>query len=102
MVSSGHNDGTLSMSTTSPLITIPKVVMPSTYYKPSAIHKTTINLMPSTSKALQQQVTPQNIKNYLSVKKTTIDLTSDIRTARDQKVRFSMDGPNGLSNLPTR
>lgn len=52
MVSSGHNDGTLSMSTTSPLITIPKVVMPSTYYKPSAIHKTTINLMPSTSKAL--------------------------------------------------
>jgi len=36
------------------------------------------------------------------VKKTTIDLTSDLKTSRDQKVRFSMDTPGGVSNLPTR
>lgn len=53
--------------------------MPSSYYKPSAaISKATINLLPSTSKALTQQVMPNNIKNYLSVKKATIDLTSDL------------------------
>lgn len=30
----GDNDGSLSMSISSPVITIPKVIIPSTYYKP--------------------------------------------------------------------
>jgi hypothetical protein len=97
--------GKLSMS--SPVISIPKVVMPSNFYKPG-IQKSTINLMPSTSKALSQQAATSNIKSYLSVKKATIDLTSDIGVRRstrgDSKVRFSLEGEKngGLSNLPSR
>lgn len=61
------------------MITIPKLVNPSTYFKPSiTTNKATINLLPSPSKALSQHVPPSNIKSYLSVKKTVIDLTSDI------------------------
>ena len=67
------------MNSTCPVISIPKIVMPSNYYKPSTtIQRSSLNLMTSTSKALSQQ-TPSNIKSYLSsVKKATIDLTSDL------------------------
>ena len=117
MANNFGSDG--SMYSRAPLIQIPKMVMPSTYYKPSPIvHKATINLAPSTSKALSQQVPPSNIKSYLSIKKTTIDLTSDIRFSntvantpqnRDQKVRFSMTqsqsmagGMDNLAQTPQR
>lgn len=35
-----------------PVFTVPKVVTPSSYYKPSMTSSHTINLMPSASKAL--------------------------------------------------
>ena len=40
------------MSISSPVINIPKVVIPSAFYKPTNFNHQTINLMPSTSKAL--------------------------------------------------
>lgn len=46
--------GGMSFNATSPIITIPKIVVPSTYYKPSSLNRTSINIMPSTSKALSQ------------------------------------------------
>lgn len=91
----------MSMSSSMPILSIPKVVMPSTYYKPSPVNRASINLIPSVSKGLSQQVGPSNIKNYMStVKKATIDLISDIQPSRHgnmhskdlgqtQKVRFS-------------
>ena len=40
------------LSTSSPLITLPKVVIPSVFYKPLNVHKkNTVNLIPSTSKS---------------------------------------------------
>lgn len=79
MANNFGSDGSMATSMRAPIIQIPKMVMPSTYYKPSPIvHKATINLLPSASKAFSQQVAPNSIKNYLSVKKTTIDLTSDL------------------------
>lgn len=85
------------ISQSNPVIEVPKMINPSNYFKPSsAITRSTINLLPSPSKALTQQSAPINIKSYLSVKKTVIDLTSDIHsqkeskyTQRDQRVRFS-------------
>lgn len=41
----------LSMSNSGPMISIPKVVMPSTYYKPPP-SRGTLNLMPSASMAM--------------------------------------------------
>jgi len=76
----------LTGNASSPLISIPKIVMPSQYYKPSLPSKTNINIMPSTSKALAQQVGPSNIKNYLSsVKTMKIDLSSEMNGFNSQK-----------------
>ncbi len=51
-----NSDGKLSsgmpMSASMPMLTIPKVVMPSTYYKPSPVNRASINLIPSVSKGL--------------------------------------------------
>jgi hypothetical protein len=84
------------MSASNPIISIPKVINPSTYFRPSAISvNKSISLMPSPAKALTQYAAPSNIKSYLSIKKTVINLTSDLgkelkSAPRDQKVRFSM------------
>ena len=87
----------LSLSTSTPVLTIPKIVMPSTYYKPTT-QSNNVNLMVSNMKALSQQVGVNNIKNYMSsVKKTTIDLTSDFNRTKplmnsnqkESKVKFS-------------
>mmetsp|Transcript_34104 Transcript_34104/g.25172 ORF Transcript_34104/g.25172 Transcript_34104/m.25172 type:complete len:131 (+) Transcript_34104:1040-1432(+) len=42
----------LSSSTASPIVNIPKIVMPSQFYKPSIPTRSSVNLMPSTSKGL--------------------------------------------------
>ena len=51
-----NSDGKLSsgipMSASMPMFSIPKVVMPSTYYKPSPVNRASINLIPSISRGL--------------------------------------------------
>ena len=84
--------------------------MPSNFYKPT-LPKGSINLAPSTSKALSQQTAPTSIKSYLSIKKATIDLTYDLKRENSMQgtkgVRFSnvneSSSPNtGMSNLPSQ
>ena len=42
----------MPFSASMPVISIPKVVMPSAYYKPSPVNRASINLIPSVSKGL--------------------------------------------------
>ncbi len=62
------------------MISVPQVIPPSSYYKPNEqLTHQTINVLPTATKALNQQVGPSNIKNYLSyVKTATIDLSANL------------------------
>ena len=47
----GKMSSGISISTSTPIISMPKVIMPSNYYKPTPT-RASINLMPSVSKVL--------------------------------------------------
>lgn len=54
LLSADGNNG-MGASLSSPLISIPKVVMPAAYYKPNPMPtRSSINLMPVVSKAISQ------------------------------------------------
>jgi hypothetical protein len=101
LMNSNSDSNGLGGSMSSPMISIPKVVIPAAYYKPNPMPtRASINLMPVVSKAISQQVGPSNIKSYLSnIKKTTINLMENLAppsskgihnsNARESKVTFS-------------
>lgn len=86
-MSEARSVSAMNLNSTTPMIQIPKITSPQNFYKPSLGTRVgSVNLIPSTAKALSQQgPPPPSIKSYLSsVKISKIDLSADMNKYTSQ------------------